>query len=423
MSKRDPLELKIILLGECGVGKTSIINRYIKNEFDSGYESTPAMSYSFKIVEKKKKKYKLNLWDTIGQEKFRSLSKMFLNDAKIVILVYSIISEETFNNLRYWLELYKDNKEEKSILGVAANKVDLFEKEEVPNEKGKEFAKENGAIFGLISAKENKEGIDIFLDQLLDAYLNGNNLGNNKEKNNIKLEKDQHNNTNKEKKGCCGGKKQNQSQNQALRKRLKTVSQDTHGFVNSIFLGDSGVGKTSIIKRIRGIQFERNEMHTETINECLVDYNNDKTKMKMKLKIYDINNEKKSTKDFINTLISCNIFFLVYDIKKQESLDNLENWIDTIKKCKEEEKKDNNCVIYIIGNKNDFSFEVDEDIKGGENEEGIIISNDKNDEKYIDEGKDLSNKYNTLFDITSAFENIGIENIVGKALQKYINLP
>ena len=116
-------------------------------------------------------------------------------------------------------------------------------------------------------------------------------------------------------------------------------------------------------------------------------------------------------------------FFLVYDIKKQQSLDNLENWIETIKKYKEDEKKEDNYLIYIIGNKNDFSFDEDEDIKGGENEEGIIISNDKKNEKYIEEGKDLSNKYKALFNVISALENIGVDNIVEQALQKYINMP
>lgn len=86
-------------------------------------------------------------------------------------------------------------------------------------------------------------------------------------------------------------------------------------------------------------------------------------------------------------------------------------------------KKEDNYLIYIIGNKNDSSFDEDEDIKGGENEEGIIISDDKKNEKYIEEGRDLSNKNNALFNITSALENIGIDNIVGQALQKYINLP
>ena len=421
MSSREPLEIKVILLGECGVGKTSIINRFIKDEFESVYETTSSMTYSFKIIERNKQKYKLNLWDTIGQEKYRSLSKMFLNDAKIVILVYSIVSKESFKNLSYWLEIYKENKEKNSILGVAANKVDLFQEEEVSDKLGKEFAKDNGAIFSLISAKENKEGIDLFLDKLLDAYLNGSNLENcieNKNKN-IKLSKDKIKDNKNEKNGCCGGKKQNDK----IRKRLKTMNQNSHGFVNSIFLGDNGVGKTSIIKRIKGDIFKKDEKHTEIITDYMVDYNDDKLKMKMKLKIFDINNEKQNSKDFIKTLKICNIFFLVYDIKNQQSLDNLENWIETIKKYKEEEKQEDNYLIYIIGNKNDFSFDEDEDIKGGENEEGIIISNDKKNEKYIEEGKDLSNKYKALFNVISALENIGVDNIVEQALQKYINMP
>ena len=114
---------------------------------------------------------------------------------------------------------------------------------------------------------------------------------------------------------------------------------------------------------------------------------------------------------------------MVYDIKKQQTLDNLENWIEAIKRYKEDEKKEDNYLIYIIGNKNDSSFDEDEDIKGGENEEGIIISDDKKNEKYIEEGRDLSNKNNALFNITSALENIGVENIVEQALQKYIDMP
>ena len=204
MSSREPLEIKVILLGECGVGKTSIINRFINDQFVSVYETTSSMNYSFKVVERNKQKYKLNLWDTIGQEKFRSLSRMFLNDAKIVILVYSIISRVTFDNLKYWLDLYNDNKEKNSVLGVAANKVDMFQYEEVPDKLGKDFAKENGAIFSLISAKDNKEGIDIFLDQLLDAYLNGSNLGKRiitKDKT-IKLSKSKSKNAKNEKNTC-----------------------------------------------------------------------------------------------------------------------------------------------------------------------------------------------------------------------------
>ena len=89
-NKEDFLELKCILLGESGVGKTSIISRYVSDEFDSNVKSSSTVSYVCKIIEKNNKKIKLNIWDTIGQEKFRAISKMFLTDTKIAILVYSI---------------------------------------------------------------------------------------------------------------------------------------------------------------------------------------------------------------------------------------------------------------------------------------------------------------------------------------------
>ena len=174
MSNEEILELKLILLGESGVGKTSIISRYVNDRFDDNIASSSSMSYVGKIIEKNKKKIKLNIWDTIGQEKFRSISKLFLNDTKIVILVYSIISAESFKNLDYWINLYKEHLEEDTILGVAANKSDLFLNQEVSDEEGMEYAKKNGAIFGLISAKQNKAALDKFIDKLVDAYLEKN---------------------------------------------------------------------------------------------------------------------------------------------------------------------------------------------------------------------------------------------------------
>jgi len=114
------------------------------------------MSYVGKIVEINNKKIKLNIWDTIGQEKFRSISKMFLKETHIVILVYDITAKESFNQLDYWYNLYKENLGPNTILGVAANKSDLYEEQEVSDQAGIEYAKNHDATFSLISAKENE---------------------------------------------------------------------------------------------------------------------------------------------------------------------------------------------------------------------------------------------------------------------------
>lgn len=409
MSNNKALELKIILLGEAGVGKTSIINRYIKDTFDQNEKSSSSMSFASKEIERNKQKIRLNIWDTIGQEKFRSLSKMFLNDTKIVILVYSIISKKSFDELDFWLKLYKDNLEEDIILGVAANKVDLFEDQEVEDELGKEYANKNGAIFSLLSAKENKKGVDLFLEKLVDAYLSKKNPVNNNQDKRIKLDIKKIENKDSGGGSCCGG------QNQTRRKRYNSIVQSSNGFVNSVFLGDDGVGKTSIIKRILGKQFNKNEEHTEEIKDFLIEYNN-KT-MRMTLKIYDVNNEKKKTKDFIKILKTSNIFFIIYDIKNKKCLDSIGFWIEAIRKCKEDSKKDENYLLYIIGNKNDSSnLNLKE-------EKGIIINNKAKIEKFIEEGKEITDKLNVIFGTISALENKGIDNIIKEAMEKYLSLP
>ena len=210
MTDVEQLELKLVLLGEAGVGKTAIIGRYVKNEFSDDYHSSATMSYVGKTIKKDKFEIHLNIWDTIGQERYRALSKLFFNDTKIVILLYSIDCLQSFKNLQYWLDLYKEQLGEgDTVLGIAGNKSDLFDKQEVPDEQGKEYAEKNGAIFSLISAKTHKQGIDMFIEQLIDAYLkkiNKNITTEKPETKGMKLNIQSVNNIdNSKKSSCCGG--------------------------------------------------------------------------------------------------------------------------------------------------------------------------------------------------------------------------
>ena len=129
MNEEDILDIKLILLGETGVGKTSIIKRYINDEFDPTTTTSLTTSYVGKLIEKDNKKIKLNIWDTVGQEKFRSISQLFLKNTKIVIMVYSIISQESFDNLDYWLNLYKTQIDD----GTNFNYNDNFRQSESSN--------------------------------------------------------------------------------------------------------------------------------------------------------------------------------------------------------------------------------------------------------------------------------------------------
>ena len=200
-------EVKVILLGDSGVGKTCIINRYINNEFNESLASTLGSAFFLKEIIKGNIKYNVNVWDTTGQEKYHSVTNLFINGSHIIILVYSIDSKSSFENLTYWYNTIQEKlKGEKYILAVVGSKIDLVDDEVVSEDEGKQFAKEKNAIFkllyypflALVSAKEDPEGINKLFDSLLDNLIEKDILGN-KEENNCQIEK-----TNKkQKKGFC----------------------------------------------------------------------------------------------------------------------------------------------------------------------------------------------------------------------------
>ena len=206
MSLDDIPEIKMILLGESAVGKTSIIKRFYEDKFYESEASTYTMSYIDKIVEIDKKKYKLNIWDTIGQENYRSISKLFLNDAKIVLLVYGIDDKNSFTALEYWYNLYKEELEGQAILAIAGNKIDKYAEQEVSREEGQKFANDKKAFFAEVSAKENGEIINIFILDLVKAYLGKKNGSLGKEYTSFYL---RDNNNTKKEGGCCSSKKEN----------------------------------------------------------------------------------------------------------------------------------------------------------------------------------------------------------------------
>ena len=114
--------------------------------------------------------YTINLWDTIGQEQYRSLTKIFMKGAKIVIFVYDITRKETFEQLDFWFENTKEVLGNKPILGIVGNKSDLYIKEDVKEEVAEEYAKKKGVPFRLTSAKTPKNFFD-FLEELVKKYI------------------------------------------------------------------------------------------------------------------------------------------------------------------------------------------------------------------------------------------------------------
>ena len=205
MKDKDNISCKVVLVGDTGVGKTSIIERYINDKYDGNQKTTLVSSYTFKKIDIKKynKSVSLDIWDTAGQEVYRSLSKNFYLNASIGILVYDISRKASFESIRdYWYEQLKTFGEEKMIFDIVGNKTDLFQREEVPENEARNFAKSINAGFHLVSCKDCVGIKDLFED-CGRKYLEDNDLtkedSNKKNKNKIVLEKDKKS----EKKKCC----------------------------------------------------------------------------------------------------------------------------------------------------------------------------------------------------------------------------
>ena len=167
---------KIVLLGDIGVGKTCLMSRFIFGTFDANENSTKGACYS-----NKEKGYPnfgkiltLDIWDTAGQEKYKSLTKFFYKDAAMVILVYDITRKESFDNLKnFWYSEIQQYGDKDIILGIAGNKSDLYDNEAVPEKEAREFAKSIGAIFALTSA-QNNSGVNKLFEDIGNKFLDPN---------------------------------------------------------------------------------------------------------------------------------------------------------------------------------------------------------------------------------------------------------
>ena len=170
----DSEEIKTILVGMSGTGKTNIINAMINQPFDSDSITTSTSSFMDKYIEINKKKYHIELWDTAGQEKYKSLTKIFIKDSKIVIFVYDITTQKSFEEVDYWVKTVKDILEETPVYGLIGNKKDLYTEEVVDEETGRSKAEEIGALFKLTSAKTERNRINDYMKELLEEYLKRN---------------------------------------------------------------------------------------------------------------------------------------------------------------------------------------------------------------------------------------------------------
>ena len=207
---------KVVLVGESGVGKTSIITQFIDQTFQEDQQSTTGGTFSTKsVICEGGKILKFEIWDTAGQEKYRSLTTMFYKDANAAVMVYDVTRKESFDEIKnYWSNQIKENSPENIILVIAGNKSDLIEQETVDEEEARNFAKELNAIFISTSAKSS-EGINSLFEEIAKKHTGSTNITIKEEdgeepqveeqKNTVKIEKGGKKQDKKEKKkgGFC----------------------------------------------------------------------------------------------------------------------------------------------------------------------------------------------------------------------------
>ena len=197
-NNQNKVDIKLITLGDSHVGKSSLIIKYIDNKFSNVYMSTIGFDLKHKqITLKDGIEAKIMIYDTAGQERFKSLAANYIKKANGILLVYDISEHSTFENIGMWMESITEEKGDKLPIVLVGNKADLTDERQVTYEEGKKLAEDKGFHFFETSCKDGANVSECFIDLAELVYeKSGKKLIQNSNK---KLESGSSN----KKKGCC----------------------------------------------------------------------------------------------------------------------------------------------------------------------------------------------------------------------------
>ena len=162
--------VKFIIVGDSSVGKSNILLRFSRNEFDSGHQATLGIEFANKHVIHNNVDYLVQIWDTAGQENFRSVTRAYYKSAAVAMVVYDISSEDSFKHIQTWIKDCRELAPKTVQLVLIGNKSDLEDERVVDKERGKELARENKMLFFETSAL-NGNGIEEAFLKFLDIRL------------------------------------------------------------------------------------------------------------------------------------------------------------------------------------------------------------------------------------------------------------
>ena len=165
MSTSNEVEFvfKILLLGDSEVGKSCFLMRYSDNVFVENYITTIGLDYKLKSVKLDSgKTIKVQLWDTAGQDKYRTIAKNYFKGSHGILLLYDVTKQSSFQNIRDWIQDIREEVSQKAIIFLIGNKIDLVDKRKISKEKGIELAEEYKLPFFEASAKSGENVDEVF---------------------------------------------------------------------------------------------------------------------------------------------------------------------------------------------------------------------------------------------------------------------
>ena len=156
--------LKYIIIGDSGVGKSNILLKYLHDKFNDEFQTTIGVEFGAKNLDLKDKIYRIQIWDTAGQEMFRSITRAYYKNSVCACVVYDITNRTSFDNIKSWIEDCKKHSPKTVFLVLIGNKNDLENNRKVSYDEGVDFAKQYGMLFLETSAKTGKNINEVFLN-------------------------------------------------------------------------------------------------------------------------------------------------------------------------------------------------------------------------------------------------------------------
>lgn len=161
---------KVVLIGDSGVGKSNLLSRFTRGEFNLDSKSTIGVEFATRSINVDGKTVKAQIWDTAGQERYRAITSAYYRGAVGALLVYDIAKHATYVNVTRWLKELRDHADSNIVIMLVGNKSDLKHLRAVPTEEAKAFASENGLSFIETSALDASNVESAFQNILTEIY-------------------------------------------------------------------------------------------------------------------------------------------------------------------------------------------------------------------------------------------------------------